>query len=158
MIACFSLTGHGLHRERRLHQFSVAAGMSLQSCYLATIREYIAPQKKEYKNSSTVPCIRCRGNVFTKPLPSNDGTHYTESLPRCGRRGTQRVTQTDGRDLWNTQFRWAQVPWYSYIPTFIKIGSGIQTLMGGGREEIKGNKTIKWILEKWGVCMWAEFS
>jgi hypothetical protein len=27
------------------------------------------------KNSSTVACILCRGNVFTEPLPSNDKRH-----------------------------------------------------------------------------------
>jgi hypothetical protein len=38
-------------------------------------------------NSSIVACIRCRGNVFTEPLPSND------------RRDTLKDTQTDGTDL-----------------------------------------------------------
>jgi hypothetical protein len=43
----------------------------------------------------------------------------------------QTDTQTDGRDFWSTPLRWAQVPWYIYIPSFLKIGSAIQKLMGG---------------------------
>jgi hypothetical protein len=42
-------------------------------------------------------CIRCRGNVFSEPLPSNDrGIHI----------------QTYGRDLWSTPLSWNQVSWY----------------------------------------------
>jgi hypothetical protein len=58
LIAYFPLTGHGQHRKRRVQQF-------FYCCV----------------------CIRCRGNVFTEPLPSNN------------RRDTHRDTQTDGRDL-----------------------------------------------------------
>jgi hypothetical protein len=47
-------------------------------------------------------CIRCRGNNFIEPLPSND------------REITHIDTQTDGSDLWITPSRWAQVPWYAY--------------------------------------------
>jgi hypothetical protein len=43
--------------------------------------------------------IRCHGNVLTQPLPSND--NHTD-------------TQTDGRDLWSTPMRLAQMPWYTY--------------------------------------------
>jgi hypothetical protein len=38
-------------------------------------------------NSSIVACIRCSGNVFTEPLPSNE------------MRDTHTDTQTDGRVL-----------------------------------------------------------
>jgi hypothetical protein len=38
-------------------------------------------------SSSIVACIRCRGNVFTEPLPSKE------------RKDTHTDTQTDGRDL-----------------------------------------------------------
>jgi hypothetical protein len=31
--------------------------------------------RKVLKNSYIVACIRCRSNVFTKPLPSNDRIH-----------------------------------------------------------------------------------
>jgi cytochrome c553 len=37
-------------------------------------------------NSSIVACVRCHGNVVTKPLPSND-------------KGMHIQAQTDGRDL-----------------------------------------------------------
>jgi hypothetical protein len=53
-------------------------------------------------NSSIVACIRYHGNVFTEPFPSND------------RRDTRTGTQIDGRGLWSTSLRWAQVPWYTY--------------------------------------------
>jgi hypothetical protein len=48
-------------------------------------------------------CIRCRGNVFTEPSPSNDRGMYIHT-----------DTHTDGRDLWSTPLRWSQVPWYTY--------------------------------------------
>jgi hypothetical protein len=44
LIAYFPLVGHRPHRKRRVQQFLYCM------------------------------CIRCRGNVFTEPLPSND-TH-----------------------------------------------------------------------------------
>jgi hypothetical protein len=43
-------------------------------------------------------------------------------------------TQTDGRDLWSTPLKWAQVSWYTYIPSIIKIGSAIQKLIEGDTE------------------------
>jgi hypothetical protein len=39
---------------------------------------------------------------------------FTDPLPSNGRRDTHTDTQTDGRDLWITALRWAQVPWYTY--------------------------------------------
>jgi hypothetical protein len=36
-------------------------------------------------NSSIVACIRCRGNVFTEPLPSSDREIFTKPLPSKGR-------------------------------------------------------------------------
>jgi hypothetical protein len=73
LIACFLLIRHGPHIKRCVQQ-------SFYSCVW----------------------IRCRGNVFTEPLPSKD------------RRDTHIDTHTDGRDLWSTPLRWAQVPWYTY--------------------------------------------
>jgi hypothetical protein len=47
LIAYFPLRRHGSHRKRRLQQFFVAAGMSLPSCYLATIgRTQTDPQTR----------------------------------------------------------------------------------------------------------------
>jgi hypothetical protein len=46
-------------------------------------------------------CVRCRGNVSTEPLPSND-------------RRTHINIQANRRDLWSTPLRWVHVPWYAY--------------------------------------------
>jgi hypothetical protein len=54
----------------------------------------------------TPPILPCRGNVFTKPLPSNE-------------RGD---TQTDGWDA-DKIAAGAMI----YIPSFIKIGSGVES-------------------------------
>jgi hypothetical protein len=118
-----ALMRHGPHRKRH-KQFNVAARMSLSSCYLATTEGHTVrptdsalirhgPHKKcQSYNSSIVECIRCHGNVFTEPLPNKE------------RRDIHRDTQTDGRYLWSTPLRWAQLPWL-YIPNFIKIDLGI---------------------------------
>jgi hypothetical protein len=63
-------TQNGPHRKRLIQQFFSALGTSLPSCYLTTIRGYVDPQIHTPSNSSLV-CIRCSGNVFTEPLPSN---------------------------------------------------------------------------------------
>jgi hypothetical protein len=85
LIAYFPLIRHGPHRKRRLQQFFVAAGTSLPSCYLATIDGYVyTPTDSPWydtdriendasNNSSIIARIRCRGNVFTEPLPSTEG-------------------------------------------------------------------------------------
>jgi hypothetical protein len=111
LIAYFPLRRHGRHRKRRLQQFFFAAGTCFPSRCLATI--------EGYTDRSTLPrlvrhgrhrkrrvqrffyccmCIRCHGNVFTDPLLVS--MHIQ--------------TQTDGRDLWSTLLRWAQVPWYTH--------------------------------------------
>jgi hypothetical protein len=41
------------------------------------------------------------------------GRHLTEPFPCNDRRGAHTGKQTDGRDLWRTLLRWAQVPWYT---------------------------------------------
>jgi hypothetical protein len=50
-------------------------------------------------NSSNVACVRCRRNVFTEPLPSNDKGIFAEPLPSNDGIDTHIDTQTDGRDL-----------------------------------------------------------
>jgi hypothetical protein len=65
-------------------------------------------------------CIRCRGNVFTEPLPSSDRDIHTDI------------------DWWERFMIYAVgmgLGAMIYIPSFIKIGSGIQKLMGGGDTE-----------------------
>jgi hypothetical protein len=58
-----------------LQKIFVAAGMSLLSCYLATIKGY-------FSNSSIVASIRCNGNVFAKLLPS-DGKRAEHKYTEC---------------------------------------------------------------------------
>jgi hypothetical protein len=72
LTAYCPLIRHGPHRKRRLQQFFVAAGASSPSCYLATTGGYTDPLTHASNNSYIVACIRCRGNVFTKMLPSNE--------------------------------------------------------------------------------------
>jgi hypothetical protein len=69
-----------------------------------------------------VACIRCRGNVFTGPLPCND------------RRDIHTDTQTDGRDLWSMPLRWAREHML-HIPNLIKIRWGIQKLIEWGHRQ-----------------------
>jgi hypothetical protein len=64
-IAWFPLIRHGPRRKRRQHQFFVAPGTSLSSCYLATVRVYTDTRSTII---SVVAFNRCHGNVFTKPL------------------------------------------------------------------------------------------
>jgi hypothetical protein len=95
LIANFPLTRQGPHRKRRLQQFFPVAGTSLLSCSVATIRGYtdspsIGHDLIEHDASncfSIVAYIRCCENVFTEPLPSNDG------------RDAHMDTQTHERDL-----------------------------------------------------------
>lgn len=72
VIAYFPLIQYGPHRKRCLQQFFVAVGTSLTSCYLATVGRDRLIHTREYNNSSILACIRCRRNVFTQPLPSNE--------------------------------------------------------------------------------------
>jgi hypothetical protein len=53
-----------------------------------------------------------------EPLSNNDRKEYTD-------------TQSDAGDLWSTLLRQALAMTCPYIPSFIKIGSGIQKLIGG---------------------------
>jgi hypothetical protein len=85
LISSFPLIRRGPHRKRSLQQFFVAAGTSSPSCYLVIIGGYTNPQTHASNNSSIVACIRCRGNVFTESLTSND------------RRDTHTDTKTDRR-------------------------------------------------------------
>jgi hypothetical protein len=88
LIAYFPLIWQGQHRKRRVLQFS------------------------------NIACIRCRGIVFTEPLPSNDSgdphtnTHWREGFMKC--------TLEMGSGA------------MACIPSFIKIGSSIQKLMEVG--------------------------
>jgi hypothetical protein len=76
LIAYFPLIRHKPHRKGRVQQF---------------IYRWVF--------------IRCGGNVFTEPLPSND-------------RGMHIDTKTYERDSWGRQLKWAQVPWHTYCNGF----------------------------------------
>jgi hypothetical protein len=72
LIVYFPLIRHVPHRKRRLQHFLVATGTYLPTCYLSTIRGYKGRSTDTRFNASSIAaCIRCRGNVFTEPLPSN---------------------------------------------------------------------------------------
>jgi hypothetical protein len=84
LITYFPLKRHGLYRKRRLQQFFVAAETSLPSFYLVRIWGYTdrptdSPlirhgqhRNDVFSNSPIVACIRCRENVLTEPLPTNE--------------------------------------------------------------------------------------
>jgi hypothetical protein len=65
-------------------------------------------------------CIRYRGNVFTESLPRNDT------------RNTHTYRHTDWWERFMKQAVEVGSGVIIYIPCFIKIGSAIQMLMGGG--------------------------
>jgi hypothetical protein len=82
-------------------------------------------------NSPTVACIRCRGNVFTEPLPT---TEWRDTLPsRC-------LATAEGSHI-QTQDCWDAVQIGSaatiHIPRFTKGGSGIRKLLGGEYADIQ---------------------
>jgi hypothetical protein len=85
-------------------------------------------------------CIRYRGNVSTEPLPSNDRwilpngclatirgflrSRYLEII-----RGYTYRHTTDGRNFLNYAVEMGSDA-VIYVPSFIKIGSGVQKLIG----------------------------
>jgi hypothetical protein len=74
-------------------------------------------------------CTRYRGNVSTGALPSSDRRIFTEPSRYLATTGGYTYTQTDGSNFLIRPIRWVVVP---YVPSFIKIGSGVQKRMGGG--------------------------
>jgi hypothetical protein len=92
LITCFPLIRQGPHRKRSLQQFSVAAGKSLPSYYLAAITAYTDTR---HTRSTILLLLRVfvatgiwlqsrylatkRGIQFTDPLPSNGrGDRHTD--------------------------------------------------------------------------------
>jgi hypothetical protein len=75
-------------------------------------------------------CIRYRGNVFTEPLPSNDkGDFYrTEPLPSNNRGIHIQTHRVTGGILKAVEMGPGAV---ICVTSFIKIGSGVQKLIGG---------------------------
>jgi hypothetical protein len=106
LIVYFPLIPNGPHRKRRLQHFFVAGGMSLQSCYIATTRGCIdrPTDTSVLTIFFIVACIRCNGNVFTGPLPSNEQWDNIQTHRLVG--GIYEVLRWDGvrcRDL-HTKF------------------------------------------------------
>jgi hypothetical protein len=107
----FPLIRYGQHRKWGLQKFFIAMGMSLPSCHLATREEYIEPQTYKPNNYSIAVGIRCCMNVFHMLFAQ----HKMDGYAACNdRRNTHTNTQNDGRDLWSTLLRWAQLPLYTH--------------------------------------------
>jgi hypothetical protein len=128
LLTC-TRTRHGSHRKRRLQQFFVAAGTSLPSCYLATIRGYTDTHDQQlfYCCVYSLPRQRLH-RVVTQQRKEG----YT--LPnRC--LATIWAIHIQAHRLMGGIYevrRWDGLSCQIYIPSFIKIGSGIQILIGGG--------------------------
>jgi hypothetical protein len=69
--------------------------------------------------------------VLSRCVDTKEGLHFIEPLLSKGMRHTHTDTQTDGRHLWSTPLRWAQVPYHTKFQHF---GSGIRKLMKGGSQ------------------------
>jgi hypothetical protein len=114
LISYFPLIRHEPHRKRR-EQFLVAAGKCLPSRCLATIGGYTdrptdsplirhGPHRKRCVQQFfyCCMCIRCRGNVFTEPLPSKI---YIQTPRLIG--GIYKACRSDGlrcHDMTHTRF------------------------------------------------------
>jgi hypothetical protein len=126
VIAYFPLTRHGPHRKRRLQQFLFVAGTYLPGRCLATIGDtQTDPQtllwyhtdriENDAYNNSIVACVFVAAvKFFTKPLPSN--IYMTHRLMG----GIFKYTVQMGSGV------------MIYTPSFIKIGLGIEKLVGIG--------------------------
>jgi hypothetical protein len=92
-VASYDTQGYGGGIRPRLHtgfQFFVSEGKSLTSCYLAKIGGSTdRPTNTRVQQLFYCCCIRCRGNVFTEPLRSNERKgNFTEPLSSNDRRDT----------------------------------------------------------------------
>jgi hypothetical protein len=96
LIDYFTLIRHGLHRKRLVQQF-------FYCCV----------------------CIRCRGNVFTEPLLSDDRGIHIQTHRLVG-----------GIYLWSTPLRWAQLPWYTYQVSQ-RLVQAFKRWWGGGYRDIQ---------------------
>jgi hypothetical protein len=110
LIAYFPLTLYGPYRKWHLQQFYVAAGASLASCYLATIRGYEDRRtdtdriENDASNNFIVVFVAVGRCLQSRCLAMKGGMLFTEPLASNDRRDTHADTQTDGRDLWSTPF------------------------------------------------------
>jgi hypothetical protein len=119
LIACSPLIRHVPHRKRRIQQFFVAAKYLYRVVTEQQIHWLSSDKNGPHRKScvqQTVTCIRCRGKVFTELLPSND----------------RRDTQTHRLIGFMTYAGKMDSGAMIHIPDFIKIGSDIQNITGGG--------------------------
>jgi hypothetical protein len=70
-------------------------------------------------------CIHCHGNVFTESLPSNEREIHVQTHRQMGEIIKYTVEVGSGAMI--------------YLPSFIKIDSDIQKLMGGGIQRQHGD-------------------
>jgi hypothetical protein len=126
MIAYFHLIRHGLHIKQRLRQLFVVAGTSLPSFYLATTGgPRTDAQAHPSNNASVAARIHSRGNMFR--LTTKRGIHFTKLLLSKDRRNKQ-THRLMG--FMNSATEMGPVA-IIYVPSFIKLGSGIQKFIGG---------------------------
>lgn len=111
---------HGPHRKPCLQQFFIAETKCLLNCCLATTRRYKESQGIFFYTKQTLwkMCLTTvlLFNVF--------GAVGTSSL---GRGVTTVTILMEG--FYNVR-RWDGIRWMLHVPSFMKIGSGIQKLMG----------------------------
>jgi hypothetical protein len=115
-LASTAILGSESHRSH--DHILLSDGSRLTDCLLYDTDRI---ENDASNNSSVGAGIRCRGKVFTGPLPSND-RRDTHTYRLMG--GIYAIRRCDG-------LRCAM----TYIPNFIKIGSGIQKLKGGIQRE-----------------------
>jgi hypothetical protein len=76
-------------------------------------------------------------------LPSKvRGIHFTEPLPNNDRRDTHTDTQTDGEGFMKYAVEMGSVAMI-YIPSFMKIGSGIQKLIRGDSQTHRHTESME---------------
>jgi hypothetical protein len=105
-VASYDSQGYGGGIRSRLH-----TGWGYTEPQAVLRYDTVRVENDTSKNSSIAVCIHCRWNVFTEPLPSNHAhTDWWEGfMEYAGEMGSGAVT---------------------YTPSFIKISSGVQNLIG----------------------------
>jgi hypothetical protein len=126
LIAYCPIIRHRPHRQRRIQQFFVAAGTWLPlSCNDWGIHKPAdsplirhGPHRKRRVQQFFVPCIGAVTCIPSRWLSTKGRYTYTQTD------GIYEVCYWDG-------IRCHDIRVYSYIPSFVKIGSGIQKLIHG---------------------------
>jgi hypothetical protein len=134
LMAYFPLIRLRPHRKRCLQQFFVAAGTSLQSCYIAAIRGYTdRPTDKRVQQFFSC-CVYSlpQERVYWAVAQQRKKGYTLQSLCPAAIGGIHIQTY---RLMWGICEVSVQMGSgamiYLYIPSSIKIGPGIQKLTGG---------------------------